>query len=122
METYHMKPHNTSTHSQAKEAPLNTKFDAALKNHFQGEIQPEDNGFSQLIISRLPAQSSADWGHWIKWMERAQWTAIGLAGCSVAIVTSMGGDQQALPSSIALYALVSLLTFWTIPSRWSRGW
>jgi hypothetical protein len=50
-----------------------------------------------------------------------QWIAISVAACGVAALMSMGDERVSVAHNVAAYALIGLLVFWSIPSRWSRG-
>lgn len=111
-----------STHgTPSPENALDTPFDIALRQHFQSEAEPEDDGFSQRVTSMLPARASRRRIRWVELVECAQWTAISLAACGTAALMSIGDGRLDVAHQVAAYALVGLLIFWSIPSRWSRG-
>jgi hypothetical protein len=112
-----MKPRDSSELSEPSATPQDAAFDAALRQCFQSEAEPDDDGFSQRVMRALPARP-AHQILWQEWVQRAQWTAMSLAACGIAILTSGTGAPA---HSVAAYTLIGLLTFWAIPSRWSRG-
>jgi hypothetical protein len=120
METYDMKPKDSPALSEPIDTAQDAAFDAALRRHFQSEAEPDDDGFSQRVMAELPAHPRPD-ARWVEWVERAQWTAMSLAACAIAILTSLTDSRAASAHSIAAYTLIGLLIFWAIPSRWSRG-
>ncbi len=98
-----------------------TPFDDALRSHFQSDREPDDNGFSQRVLAALPAQTGHRSARWPHWALHAHWAAISLAGCGVAALASTTDSRFDGAQGLATYALIGLLTFWAIPSRWSRG-
>jgi hypothetical protein len=100
---------------------MDTPFDAALRQYFRGEPEPDDDGFSQRVSEGLPERVTLQGVHWVELIERAQWTAIGLASCGVAALWPVGGVRVDTAQTTAAYTLIGLLIFWSIPSRWSRG-
>jgi hypothetical protein len=100
---------------------MDDPFDNALRQHFQGEAEPDDNGFSQRVMTAVPARASRSRIRWVEIVEHVQWIAISVAACGVAALMSMGGERVSVAHNVAAYALIGLLVFWSIPSRWSRG-
>jgi hypothetical protein len=121
MESRDMKSHHTSQLSHTADAPLDSAFDAALQRHFQDVTEPDDSGFSERVIAALPARRSSGGIRWHEWIVHAQWTAISLAACGVVALTSISDGRASVAHNVAVYALLGLLIFWSIPSRWSRG-
>jgi hypothetical protein len=112
-----MIPQDTSAIGSA----MDTSLDTALRQHFQIETEPDDNGFSQRVMAALPARPLRRNVRWVEWVEHAQLTAISLAGCGFAVLTSISDARATIAHNIAAYTLIGLLLFWAIPSRWSRG-
>lgn len=112
-----MNPEETPSRPGA----VDTALDAALRQHFLNEAEPDDDGFSQRVMVALPSQDVRRRIGWVEWVELARLTAVSLAGCGVAalMTVSDGGVEGA--QMMAAYALIGLLIFWSIPSRWSRG-
>ncbi|WP_458232142.1 hypothetical protein [Roseateles sp. P5_E8] len=102
--------------------PLQDSFDTALRQHLhQGEPEPDDAGFSLNVMAALPgrvAPSGRRWGRRIKF---AQWTVSTVAACGAATMFSTGTANLDAPHALAAIALLGLLIFWSIPSRWTRG-
>jgi hypothetical protein len=121
MEARNMKPHDTSALNDEMDVPLDKALDTALRQHFQSEVEPEDDGFSERVMAALPARPLRRSIRWVAWVEHAQLTAISLAACGVAALASITDGRLATAHNVAAYTLIGLLIFWTIPSRWSRG-
>lgn len=94
-------------------------IDAALRRHLHGDAEPGDDGFSLRVMAALPAQVLPQRRRWARWIRHAQWVAISLAAFGVAALLS--GGTVDTPHVLAAGALMGLLVFWSIPSRWSRG-
>jgi hypothetical protein len=115
-----MNPLETSSRPTA----VDTRFDAALRQHFCNEVEPDDDGFSQRVMAALPervARRRIAGAEWAEWVERARWAAITLAACGVAALMPTRDAGVDAAQLTAAYALIGLLIFWSIPSRWSRG-
>lgn len=112
-----MSRHETN----AADATMDIAFDKLLSEHFESQAEPEDDGFSRAVMATLPARAARPRIRWVRWVERAQWAAISLAACGVAGLMSMGEGRVDPIHQAAAYALIGLLVFWSIPSRWSRG-
>jgi hypothetical protein len=121
MEALDMSPHDTSALDNTMNTPYDTALDAALRQHFRNEAEPDDDGFSQRVMAALPARPLRRQIRWIEWVERAQWTAISLAACGVATLASINDVSATTAHNVAAYTLIGLLIYWAIPSRWSRG-
>ena len=102
-------------------ATMDSPLDAALRQHFASEAEPDDDGFSQRVLAVLPARAVRRHVRWIEWVARAQWTAISLASCGVATLMPIGDERVDVAQMTAAYTLIGLLVFWSIPGRWSRG-
>ncbi len=128
-----MSPHPTPAPDNAMQEPFDspsetqsdirsdTAFDTALRQHLQGEAEPEDDGFSQRVMAALPARAAQRRIRWVAWAEHARWTAISLAACGAAALLSASDGRVPAAHSLAAYTLIGLLVFWSVPSRWSRG-
>lgn len=102
-------------------AAMDSPFDTALRQHFENEAQPDDDGFSQRVLAVLPARAVRRHLRWGEWVARAQWTAISLASCGVAALMPIGVERVDVAQITAVYTLIGLLIFWSMPGRWSRG-
>jgi hypothetical protein len=100
---------------------MDSRFDTALRQHFQDEPEPEDEGFSQGVQAALPVQAVRGRSRWLERAMQAQWVAISLSACGAAALLSLGGGPLSAAHGVAAYTLLGLLVFWSIPSRWSRG-
>jgi hypothetical protein len=114
------KPFKTRSDT-APDTPPDTPFDTALRQHLQGEAEPEDDGFSQRVMAALPARALQRRIRWVEWAEHARWTAISLAACGAAALLSAPDGRVPAADNLAAYTLIGLLVFWSVPSRWSRG-
>jgi hypothetical protein len=112
-----MKHEETPSHHTAADTP----FDSALRQYFRNEAEPDDGGFGQRVLAVLPERVARHRTHWVEWVERAQWAAISLASCGVAALMPLSETRGDAAQMMAAYALIGLLIFWSIPSRWSRG-
>ena len=97
-----------------------TPLDAALHAHWHAGAAPDDAGFSLRVMAALPPQVTPAQRRWARWLRRAQWLAISLAGCGAASLLAVEPGLQDEPRLLAGLALVGLLIFWTVPSRWNR--
>lgn len=103
------------------EDAVDTPFDAALRQHFRSEAEPDDDGFNQRVMASLPARSLPSRTRCVELVEYAQWTATSLAACGAAALMSMSDGRVDVAHGVAVYTMIALLIFWSIPSRWSRG-
>jgi len=117
-----MSEHDDTSFDMASDAPSDTPFDAALRRHLQhSAAEPDDDGFSLRVMAALPAPAAQRRRRWARWLRHAQWAAITLAACGAAGLLSSGDAPLDAPHAAAAVALMGLLIFWSIPSRWSRG-
>ncbi len=100
---------------------MNTPLDAALRQHFHCDAEPTDDGFSQRVMAALPTRALQRRVRWLELLVHAQWTAISVAACGVAVLLSSGDGRVDVAHTVAAYTMIGLLIFWSIPSRWSRG-
>jgi hypothetical protein len=125
MEAHTVNHHNTpptgKTMSRPFDDAFDSAFDSALKQHFQSEPEPGDDGFSQHVMAALPSHALPRRVAWTQWALHGQWVAISLAGCGVAALMSLSQERADFAQSLAAYVFIGLLVFWSIPSRWSRG-
>lgn len=95
-----------------------TTFDEALRQQLQDGNEPGDAGFSLRVMAALPPQLAPRQRRWASGMRWVQWLAASLAACGAATLLAAPLDG---PHALAAVALLGLLVFWSIPSRWSRG-
>jgi hypothetical protein len=105
----------------AFDTAVDTAFDRALRQHFQSDAEPDDDGLSQRVLAALPARAVRRHSRWVEWALHAQWAAISVAACGAAALMSISDGRVATAHHVAAYSLIGLLIFWAIPSRWSRG-
>lgn len=98
-----------------------TDLDDALRQHLQANPDPADAGFSLRVMARLPAQPSPALQRGARALRYLHWTALSLAAISLAVLTTEGSPTGDPALAGATLALLVLLCFWAIPSRWSRG-
>jgi len=97
-------------------------FDDALRQQLQEGGDPDDDGFSLRVMAALaPKGISPQQRHWARWVRRAQWLAISAAALGTAALLTGANGPLDTPRVVGAVALVGLLVFWSIPSRWSRG-
>lgn len=97
-------------------------LDEALRQRFQDGSESDDDGFSLRVMAALaPKGVSPQQRRRARWVRRAQWVAISGAACGVAALMAAANGPLDMPHALAAVALVGLLIFWSIPSRWSRG-
>lgn len=96
-------------------------FDAALRRQLREADEPDDAGFSLAVMQALPDPVSPEERRWARWVRRAQWTAISAAAWGAAALLSTAHGTLDAPHVLAAVALVALLIFWSVPSRWSRS-
>ena len=101
--------------------PLQDAFDTALRQQLQGEAEPADAGFSLNVMAALPSRVAPSRRRWARRIKFAQWTGAALAASGVAAMFSTGAATLDAPHALAALALLGLLIFWSVPSRWSRG-
>ncbi|MGQ3051231.1 MAG: hypothetical protein ACT6S0_05565 [Roseateles sp.] len=95
-------------------------LDDALRAQLRNGGEPDDDGFSLRVMAALPAGVAPQRRRWARWLRWAQWAAISLAACGAAALLAGGNGPLDAPHVVAAVALVGLLMFWSIPSRWSR--
>lgn len=94
----------------------------ALRAQLQGGGEPDDDGFSLRVMAALAPESvSPRQRRWARRVRQAQWVAISLAALGTAALLAGGTGTLDTPHAVAAVALVGLLIFWSIPTRWSRG-
>ncbi|HEY8881368.1 MAG TPA: hypothetical protein VIN03_27630 [Roseateles sp.] len=98
-----------------------TALDAALRERLHDGGEPDDAGFSLRVMGALPEYVAPEQRRWARWARRAQWLAISTAACAAAGLLATGNDALDAPRAAAAVALMGLLIFWSIPSRWSQG-
>lgn len=97
-------------------------LDDALRQQLQGGDELDDAGFSLQVMAALaPKGVSARQRRWARGVRRAQWVAISIAACGAAALLAQANGPLDMPHAVAAVALLGLLIFWSIPSRWSRG-
>ncbi|MBV8036924.1 hypothetical protein [Roseateles sp.] len=96
-------------------------FDDALRQRLQDGGEPDDAGFSLRVMAALPPPVAAQQCRRARWVRRVQWAAIGTAACGATALLAGAGGPLDMPHALAVAALMGLLAFWSIPSRWSRG-
>ncbi len=96
-------------------------FDAALRAQLQADGESDDAGFSLRVMATLPDHVPPDRRRWARWVRRAQWAAISTAACAAAGLLASNPGVLDVPHALAAVALVGLLIFWSVPSRWSRA-
>lgn len=95
-------------------------LDNRLHHHLQDEPEPDDAGFSLRVMAALPPPVAADQRRWARAVRYTQWTAAAGAACGAAALLS-GAYPLDPAHTTAASVLLLLLTFWALPSRWSRG-
>ena len=103
------------------DTPFDTPFDTALRQHFKTDAEPDDAGFSERVMVALPARRSRRRMRYVEWIRYAQWAAMSLAAGGVVALMSASDGRAAVAQDVAAYALIGLLIFWSIPSRYSRS-
>lgn len=93
----------------------------ALRQHFDADPEPADDGFTERLMAALPARAARRCGHWGERVVQLQWAALSIAAAVTALLVPLGSVQPDSTESIAAYTLIGLMAFWSIPSRWSRG-
>ncbi len=96
-------------------------FDTALGRYYRSEAEPPDDGFVRRVTAALPQRRVLRRGRWVEWFLWAQWAALSLAAMGVAVLMPASNGQADAAHTAAAYALIALLAFWSIPSRWSCG-
>jgi hypothetical protein len=100
---------------------MDSFFETALRQYLHNEAEPTDDGFSRRVMVALPARAVQAGLRRVELLELALWTAVSLAACGFALLWSVSAGHLDLAHQVAAYALLGLLAFWSIPSRWSRG-
>ena len=96
-------------------------FDEALRRQLQDGGDPQDAGFSLRVMAALPPHVAPRQHRGARWVRRSQWVAISLAACGAAALLAGSGGRLDLLAALAAVALLGLLIFWSVPSRWNRG-
>lgn len=95
-------------------------FDADLRRLLQAGEEPADDGFTLRVMASLPDASQGRAGAGSDWGPCAHWAAISVAAVAAATLLDPSRGPMDSPTQLAAYALLALLVFWSIPSRWSR--
>jgi len=98
----------------------NSSFDIQLSHSLQAGGEPPDDGFTLRVMAELPAQSAARDSRWSDWLQHAHWAAISVAACGASALFQSGSPTPDPAQQLATYTLLGLLSFWSVPSRWSR--
>ena len=101
--------------------PDDLSLDTPLKAHLQREPEPDDAGFSLRVMAALPPAVAPAQRARVRWIRRAQWAAVSLAACGAAALLSGSAGPLDGPHAVAALALVALLIYWSVPSRWTRN-
>lgn len=97
------------------------RLDAALRQHWQQSNEPADAGFSLRVMAGLPDPAMSRRRRRARLVRRARWLAISLAACGSAGLLVGGPGAPDAAQALAAVALLGLLIFWTVPSRWNRA-
>lgn len=116
-----MNPPNATHIKTHIETTMDSPFDTALRQLFQNEAEPHDDGFTHAVMAVLPARVAQRHTRWREWVDVAQWAAISLAASGAAALVLIDGGRVDSAHTLAGYTLIGLLAFWSVPSRWSRG-
>jgi hypothetical protein len=117
-----MGENTMTTNTNHDDDQHDSAFDEALRRQLQGDDEPADDGFSLRVMASLaPKGVTPQQRQWARWARRAQWTAISTAAFGTAALVAGGNGPLETPHMVAAVALVALLIFWSVPSRWSRG-
>lgn len=100
--------------------PAPSPLDLALREHLQADAPPDDAGFSLRVMAALPVRVSPAQRRRARWLRWAQWSAITVAGCGAGALFAGDPGPRDTAHLLAGLALVALLVFWTVPSRWHR--
>jgi hypothetical protein len=95
----------SSEETPSEYTAMGSTFDTALRQHFEGDSEPDDEGFSQRVMAVLPPRASGRQRTWVEWAARAHWTALGLASCVVAALWPLGDARVDTAQMTAAYAL-----------------
>ena len=95
-------------------------FDAAIRQQLHNDPEPDDAGFSLRVMGALPDHAPLRRRRWARLIQRAQWAATSLAACGIAALLSDVNGPLDMPHALAAAALMGLLIFWSVPSRWNR--
>ena len=102
------------------DTPDRDPLDSALHEHWQADPPPDDAGFSLRVMGALPTFVSPAQRRRARWLRRARWTALSVAGCGAGWLLTGPESLHGGPHLMAGLALVGLLIFWTLPGRWNR--
>jgi hypothetical protein len=95
-------------------------LDTQLRQLLQGGDELADAGFSLRVMAALPPRVSAARRRRARWLRRAHWLAMSLAGSGAAALLAGAGAPQDPAHVIGGLVLIGLLILWTLPSRWLR--
>lgn len=96
-------------------------LDAALQRQLRDALEPADAGFSLRVMAALPPRVRARQRDEARWVRRVHWTAGSIAACGAASLLYSSPATLDGPHALAALALLGLLLFWTVPSRWTLG-
>jgi hypothetical protein len=94
--------------------------DAELRKLLQTGDEPEADAFTARVMASLPPQPARHTAPWFALGQFSHWSAISAAACAFAALYDTTGQASDSAQQLAAYALLVLLCFWSIPSRWSR--
>ena len=94
-------------------------LDAALRRQLRDAAEPGDAGFSLRVMAALPPRRNTRPRDHARWMRRLHWAASSIAAYAAASLLSTGAATLDAPHTLAGTALLGLLLFWTVPSRWT---
>lgn len=97
---------------------MDDPLDAALLSHFSSAPEPADNGFSARVMAALPPQPRRRFTPLADWVHRARWAAMSLSGGGLALLPSASASAD-VAGGVAVYALIGLLVFWSLPLHWN---
>ena len=101
-----------------------SEMDALLSQALQDGPEPDDAGFSLRVMAALPTQKSARPDALSRQLFRlaraVQWSALVVAAIVMAALQVFTAHEPGSPGFPASLALIALVVFWSVPTRWTR--
>ncbi len=100
------------------------EMDGLLRRALQDGPELADAGFSLRVMAALPAQrsrrSDALTRQLLRLARAAQWSALIVAAIVMTALQVFTAHEPGSPGFPASLALIALVVFWSVPTRWTR--
>ncbi|HEY4079765.1 MAG TPA: hypothetical protein VGM81_03645 [Burkholderiaceae bacterium] len=101
-----------------------SEMDDLLSQVLREGSEPADAGFSLRVMAALPAQKSprpdALTRQLFRLARAVQWSALIVAAIVMTALQVFTAHEPGSPGFPASMALIALVVFWSLPTRWTR--